>query len=78
MKLGQFKSITVHSAVEYGSGAASNDVDKNFVSKTERREVTVLEKREMEMPTTRTICQQCGNNVAYWWLRQLGAADERS
>ena len=56
------------------------DIDKNksFVSKTERkeREVTVLEQREMGLPTTRAICQQCGNNVAYWWLRQLRAADE--
>lgn len=54
------------------------DIDKNFISKTERdeREVTVLEQREMGMPTTRAICQECGNDVAYWWLRQLRAADE--
>ncbi|MBE0522652.1 MAG: transcription factor S [Candidatus Methanoperedenaceae archaeon] len=52
--------------------------NKSFVSRTEieEREVTVLDGREMGMPTTRAICEDCGNNVAYWWLRQLRAADE--
>ncbi len=28
------------------------------------------------MPTTRARCDECGNNTAYWWLRQLRSADE--
>ncbi len=54
------------------------EIKGSFVSKTERkeREVSVLEEREMGMPTTRAICEDCGNDTAYWWLRQLRAADE--
>ncbi|MCK7525274.1 MAG: hypothetical protein MZV64_50535 [Ignavibacteriales bacterium] len=28
------------------------------------------------LPTTNARCPECGNNVAYWWLRQLRSADE--
>jgi len=28
------------------------------------------------MPTTQIKCPKCGNNLAFWWLRQLRAADE--
>ena len=53
-------------------------IKESFVSKTEIKErvVTVLEDREMGMPTTRAKCEDCGNNTAYWWMRQLRAADE--
>ena len=53
-------------------------ITESFVSKTEIKErvVTVLEEREMGMPTTRAKCEDCGNNIAYWWMRQLRAADE--
>ncbi len=49
-----------------------------FVSKVEmkEREVTVLEERSMGMPTTKARCAECGNDVAYWWMRQLRSADE--
>jgi len=54
------------------------DIKESFISKTERkeREVTVLEGREMGLPTTRARCEDCGNDIAYWWLRQLRSADE--
>lgn len=54
------------------------EIKESFVSKTERkeREVTVLEEREMGMPTTRARCSQCNNDTAYWWMRQLRSADE--
>lgn len=54
------------------------EIKESFVSKSERkeREVSVLEGRAMGMPTTRAICEECGNDTAYWWLRQLRAADE--
>ena len=43
-------------------------IKESYVSKTERneREVTVLEEREMGLPTTRVNCEDCGNNTAYW------------
>ncbi|MEM3391702.1 MAG: zinc ribbon domain-containing protein [Archaeoglobaceae archaeon] len=32
--------------------------------------------RVQTLPTTKAICPACGNNKAYWWMRQLRAADE--
>lgn len=56
------------------------DADKvPQVSKVLRddREVTVLEDNgDQGLPTTSTRCEECGHNVAYWWLRQLRSADE--
>lgn len=50
----------------------------SFKSTTARkeREVSVLEESSMGMPTTRVRCEECGNDTAYWWMRQLRAADE--
>ncbi|PKG33034.1 transcription factor S [Methanoregula sp.] len=28
------------------------------------------------LPTIQIKCPKCGNNLAFWWLRQLRAADE--
>jgi DNA-directed RNA polymerase subunit M len=53
--------------------------NKNIISKKEfqERKVTVLEGDEMAgLPTTRAVCEECGNDTAYWWLRQLRSADE--
>ncbi|MCX6669680.1 MAG: transcription factor S [Methanothrix sp.] len=49
-----------------------------MVSKTLRldRVVPVLEQESAGLPTTNARCPDCGNNVAYWWLRQLRSADE--
>jgi len=33
-------------------------------------------KEDAGLPTTKAICQKCGNNTAYWWMRQLRSADE--
>ncbi|MFW5986681.1 MAG: transcription factor S [Methanohalophilus sp.] len=52
---------------------------ETMVSKTKRdeREVTVLEEDVDEgLPTTLAQCPECGNNKAYWWMRQLRSADE--
>ncbi|QLC50662.1 transcription factor S [Methanolobus zinderi] len=53
--------------------------DGSLVSRSERsdREVTVLEGETAQgLPTTSVRCEECGHNVAYWWLRQLRSADE--
>ena len=52
---------------------------ESLMSKAERsdREVTVLEGNvDQGLPTTTVRCEECGHNVAYWWLRQLRSADE--
>ena len=51
---------------------------ESIVSKTMQldRVVPVLEQESAGLPTTNARCPECGNNVAYWWLRQLRSADE--
>jgi DNA-directed RNA polymerase subunit M len=51
---------------------------ESIVSKTKQldRVVPVLEQESSGLPTTNAKCSDCGNNVAYWWLRQLRSADE--
>jgi len=51
---------------------------ESMVSKTEQldRAVPVLEEESAGLPTTNARCSECGNNLAYWWLRQLRSADE--
>ncbi len=49
-----------------------------MVSRTNQldRVVPVLEEVSAGLPTTRMRCPECGNDTAYWWLRQLRSADE--
>ncbi|MEM0352974.1 MAG: transcription factor S [Archaeoglobaceae archaeon] len=46
-------------------------------SEMNKEEIPVIEgERVQTLPTTKAICPACGNNEAYWWMRQLRAADE--
>lgn len=48
-----------------------------FTTKIKARDITVLENEQSAgLPTIRAHCPECGNNTAYWWLRQLRSADE--
>jgi DNA-directed RNA polymerase subunit M len=51
---------------------------ESLVSKTKQldRIVPILEQESSGLPTTNARCPECGNNIAYWWLRQLRSADE--
>lgn len=52
----------------------------SFIIKREcgSREITIIddEKKMGTLPTIAIRCPKCGHNTAYWWLRQLRAADE--
>ncbi len=53
--------------------------DESYISVTKRNEeeIPVIEGEDIKtLPTTKVICPACGNSEAYWWLRQLRAADE--
>ena len=42
-------------------------------------EITIVDDEDVKMKTMPTIqikCPECKNNLAFWWLRQLRAADE--
>jgi len=46
-------------------------------SQTEGKEITIIEDKKMAtLPTISIRCPKCGHTTAYWWLRQLRAADE--
>ncbi|MCX6691973.1 MAG: transcription factor S [Methanoregula sp.] len=52
-----------------------------MVKKRERtdNEITIVDDEDEKirtMPTIQIRCPKCDNNLAFWWLRQLRAADE--
>jgi len=42
------------------------------------KEIVIVEEEEQihTLPTIAIRCPKCDNNTAFWWLRQLRAADE--
>lgn len=53
----------------------------NMTKKRERieKEIMIVEdegEKIRTLPTIQIKCPKCGNNLAFWWLRQLRAADE--
>ncbi|WP_369424800.1 transcription factor S [Methanothrix sp.] len=41
------------------------------------RDIRIIDGGDIStLPTCNTKCPKCGHNSAYWWLRQLRAADE--
>ncbi|MCS7119029.1 MAG: transcription factor S [Archaeoglobaceae archaeon] len=60
-------------------GYEKEAVNEKIVIKSElnREEIPVIEgERVQTLPTTKALCPVCGNTEAYWWMRQLRAADE--
>lgn len=49
----------------------------SFKSEINDKEIVVLDGNDGEaLPTIEERCPECGNQTAYWWLRQLRSADE--
>jgi transcription factor S len=47
--------------------------------KRTENEITIVDDEDTNiktMPTIQIKCPKCENNLAFWWLRQLRAADE--
>ncbi len=44
----------------------------------EKKTITIIEDEGevATLPTIKITCSKCGHNTAFWWLRQLRAADE--
>jgi len=61
-------------------GFTTDKQDDKSVLSVERRAkktIAVLEgQSDTGLPTTHARCEECGNDTAYWWLRQLRSADE--
>ncbi|HUZ80125.1 MAG TPA: transcription factor S [Thermoplasmata archaeon] len=45
-------------------------------STPKEREVSVVETKSVTLPTANEVCPKCGNDTAYWVLRQTRGADE--
>jgi len=52
------------------------DVERIIVSKRRDMNSAIIEDNMELLPKTNAICPKCGNNEAYWVLRQTRAADE--
>lgn len=61
--------------IEMTAKMTAND---KYVQKTklQNRDIPVLEGDIQLLPTTNAKCPECGNNVAYWEMKQTRAADE--
>jgi DNA-directed RNA polymerase subunit M len=48
------------------------------INKQEKKEVTFIEDKDKAnvLPKTNIKCPKCGNNEAYWILRQMRGSDE--
>ncbi|MEN6609366.1 MAG: transcription factor S [Methanoregulaceae archaeon] len=56
-----------------------NNTDQMQITKKQtEKEIVVVEEGESvkTLPTIQIKCAKCENNLAFWWLRQLRAADE--
>lgn len=49
-----------------------------IVSAQVKKELTIIEDKDKlnVLPKTKVLCTKCGNNEAYWILRQMRGSDE--
>lgn len=52
------------------------NIGKIIVSKRRDLDSAIIEEDMVLLPKTSVVCPKCGNNEAYWILRQTRAADE--
>jgi len=58
-------------------GYETEGVESHVIVEEHReKEISVLGKEEEALPKTNVTCPKCGNNEAYWILRQTRSADE--
>ncbi|QYZ80385.1 transcription factor S [Methanofollis formosanus] len=58
--------------------AIEKEDDLKITATRIEKEITIVddEEKAQTLPTTNVPCPECGNNLAFWWLRQLRSADE--
>lgn len=54
----------------------SEGKSQKFITKTREKETVVIDSTAPTLPKTKAECPKCGNNEAFWVLRQTRAADE--
>ncbi|MDD3621777.1 MAG: transcription factor S [Methanofollis sp.] len=58
--------------------AIESEEDMKITTTRVEKEITIVDDEEkvQTLPTTNVLCPECGNTLAFWWLRQLRSADE--
>ena len=62
--------------------ACGNQIEKEIKddgirkTRTEKKDVVVIEDNKPDLPETKKECPRCGNQRAWYWLIQTRAADE--
>lgn len=57
--------------------SSKNDSLLKRTTQPHERIITIIEDPSIStLPTIATKCPKCEHNLAFWWLRQLRAADE--
>jgi len=61
-----------------GEEIVSEEKEHKLSMKTEKKsDIVLVEKKEgVALPTVNIKCPKCGYGEAYWWQRQMRAADE--
>ena len=58
-------------------GYAAKSVERHvIVEEHVERDISIIKKEDDLLPKERVSCSKCGNNEAYWILRQTRSADE--
>jgi DNA-directed RNA polymerase subunit M len=59
-----------------GCESKTDGVCQSFTTKRHEREIPVVLSNQPTLPKAQVECPKCGNNEAFWVLRQTRAADE--
>ncbi|MFN4132746.1 MAG: transcription factor S [Candidatus Hadarchaeales archaeon] len=73
---GIFLECTSCGKIEKAKNADSYKMTKESAAE---KEIPIIEEEApATLPATNAKCPKCGNNKAYWWIKQTRAADEPS
>jgi len=72
------KKIDGLTITECSCGHSAKNMSTKISEKNTKveKEVEIIEKREETLPTSKDDCPKCGNDEAYYFVRQTRAADE--
>lgn len=72
------KKIDGVTVTECSCGYSASNMSTKISEKNtkEEKKIEVIEKREETLPTSKDDCPKCGNDEAYYFIKQTRAADE--
>ena len=70
------KKVLVCRRCNYKTKAEGSKKISTNVKHKPMDDVIVVEKERTSLPITKIKCSKCGNDKAYWWLKQMRSGDE--